>query len=106
MLGYVLLWAKEEREDGRMDGSGFELRASKFAPRREEGGPDQKLLMAAFPSARSSNGSSHIPPCINFARILSDPPDHVSRRLASGRDRPADRQNLGASIVHAVKSVM
>ena len=58
------------------------------------------------PPARPPNGSSHIPPCINFARILSDPPDRGSSRLASGRDRPADRQNLGASIVHAVKSVM
>ena len=71
---------ERERGEGRgwMDGSRFELRASKFG-RRRKGGPDQKLLMAAFPPLSLLNGSSHIPPCINFARDISDPPGRAAR---------------------------
>ena len=56
--------------------SSYGLRSSVEGER--EGGPDQKLLMAAFPPL-SLNGSSHIPPCINFARDISDPPAQLSR---------------------------
>ena len=70
---------ERERERGgeRMDGwmvvaSSYGLRSSVEGER--EGGPDQKLLMAAFPPLSLNGSSSHIPPCINFARDISDPP--------------------------------
>ena len=82
-----------------MDGSGFELRASKFGGR--EGQTRHKIAHGGI-SARPINGSSsHIPPCINFAtkRLRTvEPARHlvgISRIWAHG-----------GRIVHAVKSVM
>ena len=79
VLGYMLLWAREARERARdggregggrgrgwMDGSRFELRASKFGRRRAR--PE----IAYDGISVGLNGSSPIPPCINFARKVSD----------------------------------
>ena len=58
VLGYMLLWAKEEREtegerEGRREGEdGWMVVASSYELRSSEGGrakPGIKLLMAAFP---------------------------------------------------------